>query len=91
VNVKQVAEHIQSYADGGTGFAVQAGGATYRMMGWDAMVQDGGQGSADIVLANLFGTIEGGQLTQLNQGEGVFVVQQQADGARLGVGVVLPD
>lgn len=91
MNVRQVAEHIQSYADGGTGFAVQASGSTYRMMHWDAMVQDGGQGSADIVLANLFGTVVAGQLTQLNQGEAVFVVEQQADGARLGVGVVQPD
>ena len=86
MNVKQVAEHIQAYADGSTGFAVQANGSSYRMMGWDAMVQDGGQGSADIVLANLAGTIVDGQLNWLNQGQ-VFLVQEQADGNRLGVGV----
>jgi hypothetical protein len=91
MNVEQVAEHIQSYADGGAGFAVQAGDRTYRMMGWDTMVQDGGQGSADIVLANLYGTIVGGELAQLNQGQGVFVVEEQADGTRLGVGVVQPN
>lgn len=86
MNVRQVAEHIQSYADGGAGFAVQASGATFRMMHWEAMVQDGGQGSADIVLANIAGTIVGDQLTWLDQKQ-VFLVQQQADGTRLGVGV----
>lgn len=91
MNVRQVAEHIQDYAQGSTGFAVQAGSATYQMMHWEAMVEHGGQGSADIVLANLFGTIVAGQITQLKQGEAVFVVEQQADGARLGVGVVQPD
>jgi hypothetical protein len=86
VNVRQVAEHIQAYADGGTGFAVQAGGSSYRMMGWDAMVQDGGQGSADIVLAHLAGTIINGQLNWVNQ-EQVFLIEEQADGSRVGVGV----
>ncbi len=86
MNVRQVAEHIQSYADGGTGFAVQASGSTYRMMHWEAMVQHGGQGSADIVLANIAGTIVGDQITWLDQ-EQVFLVQEQADGTRVGVGV----
>lgn len=87
MTVEQVFEHIRSYAESSIGFDVQAGGVSYRMMAWDTMVQDGGQGSADIVLANLAGTIEGGQLTQLNQGDAAFYVQQQADGTRLGVGV----
>lgn len=90
MNVEQVAEHIQDYAQGPTGIAVQSGGVTYQMMGWDAMIQHGGQGSADIVLANLFGTIVDGELFLVTQGEAVFVVEQQVNGARLAVGVVDP-
>ncbi|PVM82008.1 hypothetical protein [Caulobacter endophyticus] len=83
MTVDQVAEHISEM----TTYSVSAGGQSYPMMAWASMVEHGGQGSADIVLANLAGTIVGDQLTWLNQGQAAFFVQEQADGARLGVGV----
>ncbi len=82
MTVEQVAEHISEM----TTYSVSAGGQSYPMMAWSAMVAHGGQGSADIVVANVAGTIVGDQLTWLDQQQ-VFLVQEQADGARVGVGV----
>ncbi|AYV48802.1 hypothetical protein CFHF_17640 [Caulobacter flavus] len=86
MTVEQVFEHIRAAAQA-SGYAVQVGDKSYQMMPWNIMVQDGGQGSADIVLENLAGTIVDGVLTPLNQGKAAFFVQEQADGARAGVGV----
>ncbi|MBI1685657.1 hypothetical protein [Caulobacter hibisci] len=87
MTLEQVFEHVRAAAEGDQGFAVEAGGHSYRFVSWTWVQEVGGPESTEIIQNNVGLVVVGDTVRTVGAGQKTFNFQEDDGGAILAVGV----